>query len=259
MIQLICMIPLRTRERLAPSSTPTPSFPLPPSKEQSSLSRPIRLETVTKRPIKAATVAPLPRPTPPVHRAQVEKQLHQPQTVRVQRELKEMQETEDLNEIDDDVEDLATLYDWQADEHNHHPKSPMWYVALAAGTTVVTATLLFMANIIGALTIALIGGFIYYIAQRKPQLARYRILVDGIAINNLLYHYRDLAAFNIIYVPGETKTVILRSQHVFSPLLHMEIGDADPVAIRDLLLEFIPEDQDMMEPIVDVVARRLKF
>ena len=88
---------------------------------------------------------------------------------------------------------------------------------------------------------------------------RYRILVDGVAMNNLLYHFRDLLAFNIVYEPGEVKTVILRSKRTFAPFIHMEIGDADPVAIRDILLEFLPEDQEMQEPLIDIVARRLGF
>jgi hypothetical protein len=78
-------------------------------------------------------------------------------------------------------------------------------------------------------------------------------------VNNLLYHYRDLATFNIIYEPGEAKTVLIRGKRRLAPLLHMEIGEADPVAIREILLEFLPEDQTMDEPMVDVIARRLGF
>jgi hypothetical protein len=62
-----------------------------------------------------------------------------------------------------------------------------------------------------------------------------------------------------VYEPDETRTVIVRSQRRFTPLLHMEIGDADPVAIRDVLIEFLPEDQNLQEPLVDIIARRAGF
>ena len=114
-------------------------------------------------------------------------------------------------------------------------------------------------NFIGALTLAFVGGLIYYVAQRKPDTMRYRIMLDGVALNNTLYHYQDLENFNVIYEPGEVKTVIFRSKRRLSPYIHMEIGDADPVEIRDVLLEFLPEDQELEEPLVDIIARRVGF
>lgn len=184
-----------------------------------------------------------------------EKQANQ----RYQHELREMQETEDLREVDDDVEDAATMMEWRALEHNHQPKSPVWYAVLAGAVTIVSVGLLLLGNIIGAITIAFVGTLTYLVAQKDPSIFRYRLLTEGIAFNNTLYHYRDLAAFNIIYEPGHTKTVLLRSNRTFAPLLHMEIGDADPVAIRDILIEFVHEDQDLTEPLVDILARRLGF
>lgn len=181
---------------------------------------------------------------------------------RFQHELKEMQETHDLDDIDDDVEKEATLFEWYAKEHEHRPKSPVWFMALASLTTVVVGLQLFLyANFIGAITIAAIGSLIYYIAQQKPAKVRYRIMIDGIAINALLYHYQDLETFNVIYEPDETKTIIFRTNRRFSPYVHLEIGEADvdPSEIRDILLEFLDEDQDMEEPLVDILARRLGF
>lgn len=194
------------------------------------------------------------------HRRQTEQQLTERRgDARFQRELKEMRETEDLERVDDDVEAAATLYEWHAPEHEHRPKTPVWFAVLAVGTTIIVATLLFMANFIGAICIALLGALIYHIAQQKPAVVRYRIMVDGVALNNTLYHYRDLENFNIVYEPQEVKTVILRSKHRFTPLIHMEIGEADPVEIREILLEFLFEDQNLEEPLVDIFARRLGF
>jgi len=179
---------------------------------------------------------------------------------RWQREMKEMQETHDLDEVDDDVEKAATLYEWRAIEHEHRPKSPVWFAVLAAATTVLVGIMLFFfTNVFGAVTITLVGGLIYYIAQQKPATVRYRIMLDGIALNNIIYHWDDLAAFNIIYEPDETKTAIFRSNRRFSPYIHMEVGDADPVEIREILMEFVAEDQEIQEPIADIIARRLGF
>ena len=199
-------------------------------------------------------------PNEPLRQA-AEKRIGTSQTdPRWQHEAKEMRATHDLDEVDDDVEKAATLLEWRALEHEHRPKSTVWFAVLAGGTTAIVGIMLFIfTNIIGAITVGLIGGLMYYIAQQKPNVTRYRIMLDGIALNNILYHWEDLAAFNVIYEPGETKTVIFRSAKRFSPYLHMEIGDADPIAIREILMEFVTEDQSIEEPIADIIARRLGF
>lgn len=180
-------------------------------------------------------------------------------SARFKHEREEMKETQDLRQVDDDVEDVATILEWHAREHAHRPKSAGWFIVLAVAATVLVGIFVVTFNIIGAVTTAFASALIYYLAQKEPAIVRYRIMVDGVATNNTLYHFRDLQSFNIIYEPGKVKTVILRSKHALTPLMHMEIGDADPVTIREILLEFLPEDQEMDEPIIDILARRLGF
>lgn len=178
---------------------------------------------------------------------------------RVQHELQDLRTQHDLDEVDDDVENLATLMEWRALEHNHQPKTQTWYIVLAASVAVISVGFALFGNIMAAITIGFAGALTYYVAQQEPRIVRYRIMTEGLAFNNVLYHYQDLQSFNVVYYPGETKAVFLKSKRPFAPLLHMEIGDADPVAIRDLLLEFVHEDQELYEPLIDIYARRLGF
>jgi hypothetical protein len=178
---------------------------------------------------------------------------------RFKHEREEMETTDDLREVDDDVEAEATLLEWRAHEHHHTQKSPTWRKTLFIGTGVVIAILLFLSNFMAAITIALAAWLVYYVAHREPEIVRYRIMVDGVALNNYLYHFRDLDGFNIVYEPNDTKVVLLRSKKRLVPIVAMEIGDADPIAIRNLLLEFLPEDQDMQEPLPDFWGRQLGF
>lgn len=156
-------------------------------------------------------------------------------------------------------ETTGVLYEWQAQEHGYAPTSARWYVVLAIGVTLAAGLLVFLGNILGAVAVGLIGALIYFLAQRAPAHVRYRILVDGVALNDRLYAYQDLAAFNIVYEPGRTKTLIIRSKKMLSPLIQLEIGAADPLEIRTTLLEFLPEDLTLREPVTDTWARRLGF
>lgn len=178
---------------------------------------------------------------------------------RWQHEQQEMREEQDLDKIDDDVEAEATLLEWRVQERSDTPKSVWWYVTLASVTTLLVVGMVLTGNFIAAVALGLGGALLYFFMQRAPETVRYRLMVDGVAINNLLYHYRDLSAFNIIYQPGVSTTVIFRSKRTLAPYLHLELGAMDPLAVRDVLLEFLPEDDALEESLVDVVARRLGF
>lgn len=185
--------------------------------------------------------------------------LHTKKDSRFQHEFQEMQEVDDLRKVDDDVEDIATLFAWKAPEHIHQDKGLKWFASFAGGITLIAAGFALFGNFIASLTIAMIGIYMFVVAQHKPSVIRYRLLTEGVALNNALYHYKHLEAFNIVYEPGNVKTVILRSSRRLVPLIHMEIGDADPVAIRDILIEFVQEDIHLEEPFIDIWARRLGF
>lgn len=194
-----------------------------------------------------------------VERVEHDVELHARRSPRFQHELKEMREVDDLRQVDDDVEDVSTLFEWRAPEHIHQERSPKWFAYFAGGITAISVGFALFGNFIASLTIAMIGGYMFVVAQHKPAIIRYRLMTEGVALNNTLYHYKHLQAFNIVYEPGSVKTVILRSTRRLVPLIHMEIGDADPVAIRDILIEFVHEDIYLEESVIDVWSRRLGF
>ncbi|MEO6077254.1 MAG: hypothetical protein ABIP54_00530, partial [Candidatus Andersenbacteria bacterium] len=46
---------------------------------------------------------------------------------RIAKELEEMRGTTDLRKIDDDVEDISTMFAWEAPEHIHQIRNPQWF------------------------------------------------------------------------------------------------------------------------------------
>src|SRR3989344_5119115 len=194
-----------------------------------------------------------------IERIEKDVEKHAKEDLRFRHELKEMREEKDLRKVDDDVEDVATLFSWHAPEHMHQERTPKWFAIFAASITTIVVGFALFGNFIASLTIAMIGAYMFVVAQHKPSVVRYRLMTEGAALNTTLYHYKDLEAFNIVYEPGNVKTVILKSRHRLVPLIHMEIGDADPVAIRDILIEFVHEDVHLEEPLIDIWARRLGF
>lgn len=153
----------------------------------------------------------------------------------------------------------GVLYEWTASEHVHQVKSNQWYAAYIATGLLVVGAFVLLGSYLAALSLALIFILLFYIARREPALVRYRLMAEGVAINTVLYPYQNLTAFNVIYEPGGTKVVLLRPKRRLMPFIYLEVGDADPVTIRDILLEFVLEDQELQEPFSDILARRLGF
>ena len=168
-----------------------------------------------------------------------------------------LQTTTDLTQVDDEIEAAATMLEWRAPEHVHRPKGWWWYSGF--GVVVVTLVVVFFLinNPLASIVTLMGASLVLYLSWKDPKDIRYRLMVEGVAIDNLLYPYKELDSFNIIYELGDVKVVLIRGRRLMTPLLRLEIHDADPVAIRDILLEFLPEDDGLEEPFPDVLARRL--
>jgi hypothetical protein len=156
------------------------------------------------------------------------------------------------------MEQHAVL-EWSSPEYDHQPKSLVWYIGFGTATVIIVGTFALFGNYFAAGVLALLCGLLFYISRQAPALVRYRLLGTGVAINNVLYQYQNLLAFNVIYEPDGSKIVIIQSNKRFMPLLYLEVGEADPVAIREALLQFVPENQDLAEPLTDIVIRKLGF
>jgi len=178
---------------------------------------------------------------------------------RFQGEREEMLNERDLNKIDDDVEAEATLIEWQADEHIHKPKGTSWYIGAVVVAVVLAGVFWFLGNYFGIAVVVVGMILLFFVFSRGSTRQRYRLMVDGVAINNRLYHYKYLDAFNIIYEPGDVKVLLIKSKKTLVPLLALELGSVNPIEVRNVLLEFLREDLEIEEPLADVLARRLGF
>jgi len=65
---------------------------------------------------------------------------------------------------------------------------------------------------------------------------------DGIKVDNYFYDYDDLKSFWIFYEAEEgIKVLSLHSKKTFLPHIHIPIGNANPILIREVLVHYLPE------------------
>jgi len=131
---------------------------------------------------------------------------------------------------------------WEAPEYEHFEKHPKWYWIMGGILLAIVIYALVTNAILMAITFILIGMLGYIYAEREPRIIQMEITPDGIRVDNYFYNYDDLRSFWIFYEAEEDiKVLSLLSQKTFLPHIHVPIGNANPIKIRETLLQYLSE------------------
>ncbi len=133
-------------------------------------------------------------------------------------------------------------FSWEAPEYEHFEKYPQWYWVMGGILTAIVIYAIITNAILMAITFILIGMLGYIYAEREPRNIKMEITPDGIQVDNYFYAYEDVRSFWIFYEVEEgIKILSLHSKKTFLPHMHIPIGDANPIKIREVLLSYLPE------------------
>ena len=158
---------------------------------------------------------------------------------------------EDPELLDEPQEELIeeyshdTLLHWNAPEFEmlEQNKKRLAYAALVLLAIIGYAA--FTNNPIMAIVFVLIGIVAYMNMQKTPRNLDFRIIPEGVIAGRELYAFENVRSFWIFYDPEYKKIISLHTKSYISPFVHIPIDDQDPVAIRQILLKYIPEiEQD---------------
>ena len=168
--------------------------------------------------------------------------------------LKENKQNLDSSRYGED--NVAEEIEWEAPEYEVYEKSTIWYVVFGSIILLIVAYAIYSNSPIMAATFVLAGVVGYINLQKEPQIVEFRINYKGIRAGNELYEYENIKSFWIFYDPPHTRVLSLHTNAALMPFIHIPLGDEDPVEIREMLIEFIPEIKQ--EPsIVDALSRFL--
>lgn len=130
---------------------------------------------------------------------------------------------------------------WETAEYPHRKKTSDWFWALGIISIALATGAIFLKNFLFAFLI-IIGAFtIALYASQKPRHVRFEVGERGIRIGDMRYPYATLESFGILEKPSGT-VLILKSEKAMMPFLTIPLGDANPEAIRNFLLDYLPEE-----------------
>lgn len=150
---------------------------------------------------------------------------------------------------------LAALLEWHAPEFSLLPGSVRGAGWLAFLFVILTAYAVITNNPIMAFTFVLFAMVIFLRMRKQPAIISCAINTSGVRSNNDWYDFENIQSFWILYEPDDRR-ILLETNGALAPFASIPLGDANPTAIRELLIRFIPEKRS--DPgIVDTLARFL--
>lgn len=147
---------------------------------------------------------------------------------------------------------------WETEEFSYYEKTRIWFIIGGAVFLLIIIYFTVTNQIVTALTFLMLGFTVYIFSLKKPRKISCSITYQGITVDNITYPFSELESFWIFYEPPDFKVISIKHKKLYLPFIQIPIGDKDPMKIRRILLDLLPEEEQE-EPFSDRLARYLKF
>ncbi len=161
-----------------------------------------------------------------------------------------------MNE-EQDINVGESLYSWEAWDKPPLERSRWWYITAGIISSGLVVYAVLTQNYLFALIILMLGIIMLVIGLKKPQRVTIHITNLGIVFHNEFYPFKEMKDFSIVYDPPEVKNLYVDFQSIVKPMLTIDLDDANPNAVRELLLQFVLENLNREEEHFADILRRL--
>lgn len=150
---------------------------------------------------------------------------------------------------------------WRVKEYDKHERSKTWYLVAISLTLALLLFSFFTANFLFAVIIIVASLVIILHDGQDPIDLEVVLEEEGVLVGKNFYDYDDLENFSIVYKPSQgVKKLYFEFKNFIKPRLSFELGEMDPLIVRDFLLRYLPEDLERTdEPLSEGIARILKL
>lgn len=117
----------------------------------------------------------------------------------------------------------ARAVTWEAHEHRHIEKTSDWFWAVGIIAISGCVASIIFGNVLFGIVILLGGATSILFAHRQPKVLTYEVSVRGIRIQDRLYPFASLEAFTLDEDAPEGPQLIVKSKHLFMPLIILPV------------------------------------
>ena len=152
------------------------------------------------------------------------------------------QEKKSTNHSDD-------ILSWEVREYEKHNRRKSWYIIAIATTFLLLLYSFFTSNFLFAVIIIIVSLIVIMNDGHIPETVKISLTDEGIIVGRKFYDYDEIKNFTIIYKPRlEVKNLYFEFKNVFRHRLSISLEKMNPIAIRENLLKYLPENHDRINP-----------
>jgi len=152
------------------------------------------------------------------------------------------------------------IHEWVVREYDRHDRGQLWYIGMTLAGMALVIYAVVTGNFLFALIIILAAIILFLQHHQEAQEVLFQITETGIVVGTKFYEYSELDSFYIIFNPPDVKTLFIETKSAVRPLVRIPLMDNNPLEIRNLMQEFLPEDLEKEEePLSDTFARKWKI
>ena len=150
------------------------------------------------------------------------------------------------------------LFSWDANEFQAPSRSFLWYVVVWGVAVLAIAYAIYVQNWFLIGLVAMIVFSLHVLGRISPRKFTHIVTDKGVKVGDKLYSYDSLKSFWMVESGGE-HTLNLITARKFDLLLTLQIDGGDVEKVRQILAEFLPEEEDRGEDTIDKITRFFKF
>jgi len=165
------------------------------------------------------------------------------------------------NEFEQKADHGKTLLEWEFPEYEEQNRSAAWYIFAVPIAIALLVWALWTKNYLFAVIIIVSTVLLLRQQRTKPERLRFSLTEDGVDVHGRhFYSFRDLQNYWLAYEPPEVKRLYFSFKAGFRPRLAISLEDVNPLTVREVLSQYLPEDLEREgEPTTEALARILKL
>src|SRR3989344_6428363 len=153
---------------------------------------------------------------------------------------------------------LAPILAWAAPALPVHERSKGWYIKGGVIALLLIAWGIISGSWTFSVVIVLCAGLYFLIRSHTPEAKPFIIAYQGVSFDGIFTQWDNLKNFRLLQTPTYTELTITQKARR-SPTIHIQTGMVDPQLIRMALSQFLPEDSDHEEGLLDIIIRICKL
>ncbi|MEK7158260.1 MAG: hypothetical protein AAB733_01660 [Patescibacteria group bacterium] len=149
---------------------------------------------------------------------------------------------------------------WKIAEFEHFERTMLWYIVAGVVTVGLLVYAILAANYLFAVIILLGAIILLYDHFRKPGKIDAEITQEGVQVGKHFHPFDTLQEFWLVYNPPESKWLYLRFKAFWHSEISIPLEHMNPLKIREILLNYLPEDvTEESESLSDVIRRSFRL